>query len=276
MEWDSPWGRGAPGWHLECSVMSMKYLGESFDIHTGGIDHREIHHPNEIAQNQAFTRSSHPGAKIWMHNNFLIDRSGKLSKSAGGALLLENLIERGFHPLAFRLLCLQAHYRSTLEFSFESLTAALSRLKRMVMAVEELKRQAAGSSPQPATPAEEEILARFGREIFNDLMTPRALPILEEALVKVEFAPAARLRLIARMDEALGLHLCETSRVNLRIRPVDATLREEDVERRLEARRAARAARNYAEADQIRATLLAEGVEIMDGDPLGWEWRLGV
>ncbi|MEE4538594.1 MAG: cysteine--tRNA ligase, partial [Erythrobacter sp.] len=120
MEWDSPWGKGAPGWHLECSVMGEKLLGFPFDIHTGGIDHREIHHPNEIAQNQAFCCTNglddprNSGANIWMHNNFLIERSGKMSKSSGEFLRLQTLIDRGYHPLAYRMMCLQAHYRSEL------------------------------------------------------------------------------------------------------------------------------------------------------------------
>ena len=136
MEWDSPWGRGAPGWHLECSVMSGELLGFPFDIHTGGIDHREIHHPNEIAQNQAFCHSDKEGANIWMHNNFLVERSGKMSKSAGEFLRLQLLIDKGYHPLAYRLMCLQAHYRSELEFSWEGLQAALVRLKRIVLVAE--------------------------------------------------------------------------------------------------------------------------------------------
>ncbi|MCL6646443.1 MAG: stage II sporulation protein R, partial [Dehalococcoidia bacterium] len=127
MEWDSPWGKGAPGWHLECSVMSEALLGLPFDIHTGGIDHREIHHPNEIAQNQARCGSDHSGARFWMHNNFLIERSGKMSKSSGEFLRVQLLKDKGFHPLAYRLMCLQAHYRSELEFSWEGLQAALVR-----------------------------------------------------------------------------------------------------------------------------------------------------
>ncbi len=130
MEWDSPWGKGAPGWHLECSVMSGQLLGFPFDIHTGGIDHREIHHPNEIAQNQAFCHSNASGANIWMHNNFLVERSGKMSKSSGEFLRLQLLIDKGYHPLAYRLKCLQAHYRSELEFSWEGLQAALGRSSR--------------------------------------------------------------------------------------------------------------------------------------------------
>jgi cysteinyl-tRNA synthetase len=274
MEWDSPWGRGAPGWHLECSVMSIKYLGERFDIHTGGIDHREIHHPNEIAQNQAYTGSSHCGATIWMHNNFLINRSGKLSKSAGGTLLLENLVEHGYHPMAFRLMCLQSHYRSPLEFSFAALGGALSRLKRMLIAIEELQRDAQAAMPVATAAAEGRLLERFRREIADDLMTPRAIPILEEVLACGIIPPEARLRIVRRMDEALGLRLCDLSRADLRIRPADAGLPEIEVEARLEARRAARAKRNYAEADRLRADLGNEGVVVMDGDPLAWEWRV--
>src|SRR5687768_12580626 len=183
MEWDSPWGRGAPGWHLECSVMSGEVLGFPFDIHTGGIDHREIHHPNEIAQNQAFCRSADSGARIWMHNNFLVDRTGKMSKSAGEFLRLQLLIDKGYHPLAYRLMCLQAHYRSELEFSWEGLGAALTRLKRMVMAVEALKalhdgeveRPSAGWTYQAAHDNVNSVflplLSRFDEAVSDDLNT---------------------------------------------------------------------------------------------------------
>jgi cysteinyl-tRNA synthetase len=105
MEWESPWGKGVPGWHLECSVMSLKYLGNQFDIHTGGIDHRQIHHPNEIAQNQAYTCTSATGANWWMHNNFLVTREGKMSKSSGEFATLQSVVDKGVHPLAYRLMC---------------------------------------------------------------------------------------------------------------------------------------------------------------------------
>jgi cysteinyl-tRNA synthetase len=272
LEWDSPWGRGAPGWHLECSVMSMKYLGERFDIHTGGIDHREIHHPNEIAQNQAYSCSCHPGASVWMHNNFLIDRSGKLSKSAGGALLLGDLVERGYHPLAFRMMCLQAHYRRELEFSFASLDAALTRLKRIVIALEALRRLAP-ADPLAATEAGAALLQRFDAEIADDLMTPRALPILEEVLVREDIAPAERLAIVRRMDAVLGLRLDSLSRMALRIRPAAATLDEAAVEAQLATRRMLRDQKSFAEADRVRLRLEEAGVVVLDGDPLGWEWR---
>ncbi|MGB3379469.1 MAG: cysteine--tRNA ligase, partial [Allopontixanthobacter sediminis] len=170
MEWDSPWGRGAPGWHLECSVMGEALLGFPFDIHTGGIDHREIHHPNEIAQNQAFCHSecggNGTGANIWMHNNFLVDRTGKMSKSSGEFLRLQLLIDKGYHPLAYRMMCLQAHYRSELEFSWEGLQAALVRLKRMVMVVEKVR----GASKMPEDPGPD--LSGFDAIISKDLNTP--------------------------------------------------------------------------------------------------------
>ncbi|MEO1169670.1 MAG: cysteine--tRNA ligase [Pseudomonadota bacterium] len=284
MEWDSPWGRGAPGWHLECSVMSKMYLGETFDIHTGGIDHREIHHPNEIAQNQAHSRSADTGATIWMHNNFLVDRGGKMSKSAGGFLTLQVLVDKGVHPLAYRLMCLQAHYRSELEFTFENLLAALTRLKRMVMSVEDLQsadsqhartvsgRLADISSPQVLFQVDE-----FSAAMCDDLNSVRGLTHLETVLnakgmKKVD--PFERLSAIQFMDEVLGLNLLTLEREDMRIRPIDADIEEAEVERQLDLRAEAKSNKNFPAADAIRDELAAKGVEIMDGDPLRWEWRI--
>ncbi|PZO91028.1 MAG: cysteine--tRNA ligase [Sphingomonas sanxanigenens] len=274
MEWPSPWGPGAPGWHLECSVMSLKYLGPQFDIHTGGIDHREIHHVNEIAQNQAYTCTSATGANWWMHNNFVVDRGGKMSKSKGGFATLQSLVDRGVHPLAYRLLCLSAHYRSELEFSVETMTAALTRLKRLVMAVEKLRDQAAGKQADALPPAAEALLERFDAAISADLMIPQALPLLDEAIAAKPIAPEARLALVLRMDEVFGLDLATITRAALRVRPLDALVDEADVEARLAERKAARAAKDFAASDRIRDELTAAGIEIMDGDPLGWEWRV--
>jgi cysteinyl-tRNA synthetase len=274
LEWDSPWGRGAPGWHLECSVMSMKYLGKQFDIHTGGIDHREVHHPNEIAQNQAYTCTCHRGANWWMHNNFLVDRSGKLSKSEGGALLLGDLVERGYHPAAFRMMCLQAHYRRELDFSFASLDAALTRLKRIVIALEALRQRVPADDPPGGTEAATTLLQRFDAEIADDLMTPRALPILEEMLARADIVPAERLSVVRRMDEVLGLRLDSLSRAELRVRPAIATLDEAEVAAQLAKRHALRARKDFAEADRVRSLLEKAGVVVLDGDTLGWEWRV--
>jgi len=268
MEWDSPWGKGAPGWHLECSVMSLKYLGAPFDIHTGGIDHREIHHPNEIAQNQAFCGCNDTGAHFWMHNNFLVDRQGKMSKSKGGFTTLQSLIDAGVHPLAYRLLCLQAHYRSELEFSAENLAAALTRLKRLVMTVAALKAKAEGEGTAAAS-----WLARLDDAVADDLNTPKALPVLDELLAEKKLSPADRLATLAAFDAVLGLNLLSLTREELRVRPTNAALTPEAIADRLVERQQARVVKDFQRSDTIRDELSAAGVEVMDGDPLGWDWK---
>ena len=297
MEWDSPWGKGAPGWHLECSVMSGKLLGFPFDIHTGGIDHREIHHPNEIAQNQAFCgcgglgEAANSGAKLWMHNNFLVERSGKMSKSSGEFLRLQLLIDKGYHPLAYRMMCLQAHYRSELEFSWDGLGAALTRLKRMLMAVAQ-KRTRMADKGSEITPAPEggwtgaevmhelsaplrRIAVDFDAAIGDDLNTPVALTLIEELLGLKKVDAGEQLTLAAAMDSVLGLGLLEFERADLRIRPKAATIDEAAIEDALVRRETARAEKDFATSDALRDELAAAGVEVMDGDPLGWEWKLG-
>ncbi len=277
MEWDSPWGRGAPGWHLECSVMGGKLLGFPFDIHTGGIDHREIHHPNEIAQNQAFcgcgglSDATNSGAKVWMHNNFLVERSGKMSKSSGEFLRLQLLIAKGYHPLAYRMMCLQAHYRSELEFSWEGLGAALTRLKRMVMQAERLRDDEAGETEHPKFVP---LLEKFDAAISDDLNTSIALTVLEEALAVKKVDAGVKRAVVERMDAVLGLGLIDLARADLRIRPKSATITETEIENALERRKAARAEKDFATSDALRDELAAKGVEVMDGDPLGWEWAL--
>ncbi len=288
MEWDSPWGKGAPGWHLECSVMSGALLGFPFDIHTGGIDHREIHHPNEIAQNQAFVEAesgcgcadlaldvpAHSGAKLWMHNNFLVERTGKMSKSSGEFLRLQLLIDKGYHPLAYRLMCLQAHYRSELEFSWDGLGAALTRLKRLVMAVASVRAQ--GAAAAAAGPKFAGHLARFDAAISDDLNTPVALTLLEEVVGLKKVDAGEKLAAIAAMDAVLGLNLLSLDRADLRIRPKAAGITEGEIEAVLVRRKEARAAKDFATSDALRDELAARGVEVMDGDVvLGWEWKLG-
>jgi cysteinyl-tRNA synthetase len=294
MEWDSPWGRGAPGWHLECSVMSKALLGMPFDIHTGGIDHREIHHPNEIAQNQAHENCADTGARIWMHNNFLVERSGKMSKSSGEFLRLQLLVDKGFHPLAYRLMCLQAHYRSELEFSWEGLQAAFVRLKRMVMGITALKARHAelvSASIAPNNPPDEAEkwtlkqvqgdermvgTMRFEEALFDDLNTPEAVTSVEWALSLKDEAPEAKLAAIDKMDAVLGLQLLTLTRQDLRIRPKAAIITEAEIEAALADRKEARATKDFATSDRIRDDLIAKGVEVMDGDPLGWDWKLDI
>lgn len=281
MEWDSPWGKGAPGWHLECSVMSEALLGLPFDIHTGGIDHREIHHPNEIAQNQARCGSDHSGARFWMHNNFLIERSGKMSKSSGEFLRVQLLIDKGFHPLAYRLMCLQAHYRSELEFSWEGLQAALVRLKRLVMAYRRWADQLKEGRMTPGDSWERErvtnaLVVRFDAAVSGDLNTADALTVLEEALALKGTAPECIATAVIHMDRVMGLNLGHLERSDLRIRPKAAIITEAEIETALAARKEARAAKDFAKSDAIRDDLIAKGVEVMDGDPLGWDWKLDV
>ncbi len=298
MEWDSPWGRGAPGWHLECSVMSKALLGMPFDIHTGGIDHREIHHPNEIAQNQAHEGCADTGARIWMHNNFLVERSGKMSKSSGEFLRLQLLIDKGFHPLAFRLMCLQAHYRSELEFSWEGLQAAFVRLKRMLRTInkyalsgqselhelwvahidkdwsnfERLKLAIIASLSSYAA----QYLDRFDEAVVADLNTPTSLTLIDELLSDIKLSTDDRARLLSILDVVLGLDLRRLGFEDLRIRPKAAVVTEAEIETALSARKEARAQKDFATSDRIRDDLIAKGVEVMDGDPLGWDWKLDV
>ena len=296
MEWLSPWGPGAPGWHLECSVMSLKYLGPQFDIHTGGIDHREIHHPNEIAQNQAWGCTVATGANIWMHNNFVVQRGGKMAKSTGGFLTLSTLVDAGIAPLAYRLLCLSAHYRSELDFSAEAILAALTRLKRLFIAMEPLHAKAGDLDwLRPAREvdagrgasfgwqrrsieaglgaAAAGLLDRFDAALADDLATPKALPLLEEALAAKAIPADQRLRVAASMDLAFGLGLLTHDRAALRVRPKDAAMDEPAIAALLDERRQARAAKDFARSDALRAELAEAGIETMDGDPLGWDWR---
>ncbi len=289
MEWDSPWGKGAPGWHLECSVMSGQLLGFPFDIHTGGIDHREIHHPNEIAQNQAFCHSDASGANIWMHNNFLVERSGKMSKSSGEFLRLQLLVDKGYHPLAYRMMCLQAHYRSELEFSWEGLAAALVRLKRLVNACAVLRRsevydetvllyQTDRKSAIARLPLDRRThLLTFDSVISDDLSTPTALVVLEATLGTFGNANwvSDAIVTVLEMDRVMGLGLLATFRQDLRIRPTSATITEPEIGAILAQRNEARAAKDFAISDRLRDELTANGVEVMDGDPLGWDWKLG-
>ena len=270
MEWDSPWGRGAPGWHIECSVMSRELLGHPFDIHTGGIDHREIHHPNEIAQNQAHCGCDDSGAAVWMHNNFLIDRAGKMSKSTGEFLTLQALIDRGVHPLAYRLMCLQAHYRSELEFSWDNLFAALTRLKRLVQGVERLRARF-DAEPRGSLEIPETEEAR--NAVADDLNTAKALVLLE-GIVGGKGHAGDRFTAVRKIDRVLGLRLAMITREELRVRPATATIDEDAVEARLVERKDARAAKDFARSDAIRDELAAAGVEVMDGDPLGWDWKI--
>ena len=245
MEWPSPWGAGFPGWHIECSAMAQKYLGDYFDIHCGGEDHIPVHHTNEIAQTEA--RVGTRLANFWMHGYFLLSNDAKMAKSAGEFLRIQALVERGYDPLAFRYLCLTAHYRSQLNFTWDALDAAAIGLDRMRRAVHALP---AGGEPDPS------YRERFTGVINDDLNIPKALAIAWE-LLRGDLPDRAvtRATLLA-FDRIFGLGL-EAWRPPVETVP-------EAVNALAAARAAARTAKQWAEADRLRAELHAAGWEMED------------
>lgn len=244
MEWDSPWGRGFPGWHIECSAMSAKHLGPWFDIHCGGEDHIGVHHSNEIAQTQAChgTRL----ANFWMHGHFLTLDDKKMAKTDGDFVRLQTLVDQGIDPLAYRYLCLTAHYRSTLRFTEEAITAAQSALDRL--------RKAYLDWPGGGT-ADEGFVRRFDAEVGQDLNLPRALAVLWE-LFRSDLPAATRRATVDHFDTVLGLRLAEWQVLAPDIPANVAAL--------LAAREAARAGKNWAEADRLRDALRALGWRVED------------
>jgi len=247
MEWDSPWGRGFPGWHIECSAMAQKYLGDYFDIHCGGEDHIPVHHTNEIAQTEA--RVGTRLANFWMHGYFLLSNDAKMAKSAGEFLRVDSLIDRGYDPLAFRYLCLTGHYRGQLNFTWEALDAAAVALDRMRHGIHAL-REAGSAAPDP------ELTERFTREINDDLNLPRALAVAWDALRGDRPAAVKRATLLA-FDRVLGLGLASWE-------PAVETI-PEHVRALADARAAARKAKQWAEADRLRAELAGAGWDVEDG-----------
>jgi cysteinyl-tRNA synthetase len=246
MEWESPWGTGFPGWHIECSAMAERYLGPFFDIHCGGEDHIPVHHTNEIAQTEA--RSGTRLANFWMHGYFLLEGDTKMAKSAGEFLRVRALVDRGYDPLAFRYLCLTAHYRAQLNFTWEALDAAATGLARM--------RQAFHALPAGATvPPDDDLVARFTSAINDDLNAPRALAIAWE-VARGDRAPAIKRATLARFDSVFGLAL-ETWQPPQQAIPLE-------IEALAKARAAARKTRNWAEADRLRSELQRAGYDVED------------
>jgi cysteinyl-tRNA synthetase len=246
MEWDSPWGRGFPGWHIECSAMAQRYLGDYFDIHCGGEDHIPVHHTNEIAQTEA--RVGTRLANFWLHGYFLLSNDAKMAKSAGEFLRVASLVDRGYDPLAYRYLCLTAHYRGQLNFTWDALDSAATALDRMRHGVH-ATRDAGAALPDP------KLLERFTAEINDDLNVPRALAIAWEAL-RGDLPPAVKRTTLLKFDDVFGLGLAawEPKRV-------DAPA---GVRALADARAAARKAKQWADADRLRAELAAAGWDMED------------
>jgi cysteinyl-tRNA synthetase len=244
MEWDSPWGRGFPGWHIECSAMSAKYLGELFDIHCGGQDHIPVHHTNEIAQAQACygTRL----ANYWLHGYFLQIDESKMAKSSGEFLRVATLVERGYDPLAYRYLCLTAHYRSHLNFTWDALSGAAAALDRI--------RHASYDWGEGGV-ADEGYLDRFAACVNDDLNTPQAIALTWE-LAKSALPAAVKKATLLRFDEVFGLRLAQWA-------PREAVVPEE-VAQLVKQRDAARSEKRWKDADRLRDDLYALGFEIED------------
>ncbi len=265
MLWDSPWGKGYPGWHIECSAMSMKYLGNHFDIHCGGIDHIPVHHTNEIAQSEAATGET--WVNYWIHGEFLILDKGKMSKSSGSFLTLQTLIDEGFDPLDYRYFCLGAHYRSQLKFSFEGLKAASQARRKLFAKVRALKESCDGSPG--ADDSGKPYADRFLADAADDLNLPKALASVWALLKDDTVSAAGKLNALYRMDAVLGFDL-----PNLKTETAPAADEEETarIEALLAERREAKAARDFARADEIRDRLAAEGIRIKDTpDATLWE-----
>lgn len=277
MKWESPWGTGYPGWHIECSAISLKTLGPRIDIHCGGVDHIAIHHTNEIAQTESFTGS--PWVSYWWHSEFLIDETGKMSKSRGDFLTLKLLEEKSFDPLAYRYYCLGSHYRMQLAFSFENLKQAQSAYFKLRNRCLETARQSSPESSQEGisssgkpvlkqdkiSDAGRKILDDFHRHIGNDLNTANGITELYN-LLKSDIPATEKHWIISKMDEVLSLSL---------LKPLPAPDISGDeaqkIEDMIEKRNLAKKDRDFETADKIRDELNKMGISLEDG-PDGTSW----
>lgn len=277
MRWDSPWGWGAPGWHLECSVMSIALLGTHFDVHTGGVDHRELHHVNEIAQSEAYLADGRPWVRYWLHNEFLRFGEAKMAKSEGNVTRLADLAAAGVHPAAYRLFLAGGHYRSQLDLTSAGVDAAQATLRRLVSRVAPLgplpvvETFAEAANAIDGDDAARVLLDRVDDAVCDDLATPRLLALLQEIL-RAELAPGSRRALVAACDALLGLGLARLREDDLRPAASASTGDDhEEIERLVAERTQARAAKDWAKADEIRAALASRGVRVTDG-PSGTTW----
>ncbi len=266
LKWDSPWGVGYPGWHIECSCISMKYLGEHLDLHCGGIDNAFPHHTNEIAQSEAYL--GHPWCKYWFHIHHLNTGDGKMSKSKGEFLTVSLLEEKGYDPLAYRLFCLQSHYRKALTFSWDNLTNAQGTYEKLIKRIAALTEE----GPVDETAAAP-LKAKFQEALDNDLNTSLAVTALYDVL-KADVNDATKRALIASFDEVLGLKLLEKAAQlqEKETAPGSRTGEDAAIQELVDQRTAAKKSKDFATADAIRAQLTEMGIEVTD-TPQGPVWR---
>ncbi|MBB6478424.1 cysteine--tRNA ligase [Spirochaeta isovalerica] len=256
MTWDSPWGVGYPGWHIECSAMSCKYLGNHFDIHCGGIDHIPVHHTNEIAQSEA--ANGEKWVNYWCHNEFLLMKSGKMSKSKGGFLTLQSLVDKGYDPLDYRYFLLGGHYRSQLVFSWESLEASASARKNLIQKIGSLRKDAGPVNLSDLGDGAKEKLNDFSEHITADLMTPRCLADLWGLLKDPAIAEGEKLAAAYEMDRVLGLKMdtYEIAEESVEISEEDKAL--------IGERAKAKKEKNFSRADEIRDIFSDRGYTLVD------------
>ncbi len=283
MRWKSPWGWGAPGWHLECSVMSMALLGPHFDLHTGGVDHRELHHVNEIAQSEAYLGDGRPWVRYWLHNEFLQLGTQKMAKSAGGAPKLADLVAAGYHPMAYRLFLLGGHYRTQLDFTTAAVDGAQATLRRLVTRIQSVRPLRSVDSITEATTligekdrAATRLLDQIDIALTADLNTPQILAVLQDTLRDPEITDEGRRAVVAACDAVLGLGLASLEPADVQPGRNTNDLAPEErvaIDRLIAERTSARKGRDWARADQIRDELESLGVQVTD-TPDGPVWTL--
>ncbi len=267
LKWDSPWGVGYPGWHIECSAISIKNLGEHLDLHCGGIDNAFPHHTNEIAQSEAYL--GHSWCPHWFHVLHLNTTDGKMSKSKGEFLTLSLLKEKGYKPCVYRFFCLQSHYRKNLVFSYEGLDNASVAYKKLIDRIACVNCDDTSSTDETAAAV---LRGKFNEGMSNDLNTSLGITTLYDVL-KYDTNDATKYMLIKEFDSVLGLNLCEEAqalRDKMNETVIDAD--SERIEKLLEERITAKKEKNYARADEIRESLKAEGIIITD-TPNGTKWE---
>jgi cysteinyl-tRNA synthetase len=253
LKWESPWGVGYPGWHIECSCISMKHLGEYMDIHCGGVDNMFPHHTNEIAQSEAYL--GHKWCNYWFHVHHLNDQSGKMSKSKGEFLTVSLLEEKGYDPLAYRFFCLQSHYRKPLIFSFEALDQATGTYKKLKKRIADLSKE--GTADEAIV---KEYKDKFVEAVGNDMNTSMGITLVYDVL-KADIDDATKRAVIESYDYVLSLDLLKEEEE--KAGAVDAEL-EAFVLAKIEERKAAKKEKNFALADAIRDELLEKGIAIKD------------
>ena len=263
LKWDSPWGVGYPGWHIECSAISMRELGDRLDIHCGGIDNAFPHHTNEIAQSEAYC--GHKWCNFWFHVLHLNTNSGKMSKSKGEFLTVSLLEEKGYDPLVYRFFCLQSHYRKSLVFSWEGLDNAAVAFEKLIARL-----AAVDGSGEVEQEAYDRLYAAFDEALANDLNTSLAVTALYDVL-KAETSGATKLALVTEFDKVLSLNLLQKAE-EARKQPEASREADAEIDALVAARTAARAAKNWAEADRIRDLLKEKGI-ILEDSKEGVKWR---